>query len=87
MKRKIVLLVLALCLMTAMVGCGTKTVFDTNFNRAIIQLADGTVVDTEIKSWRDYDGEQLQIVAKDGTVYLTSSLRCDLINDTKTSNK
>jgi len=89
MKRKIVLLVLALYLMTAMVGCGNKTVFDTKytFNRAIIQLADGTVVDTEIKSWSDYDGEQLQIVAKDGTVYLTSSLRCDLINDTKTSNK
>ena len=36
--------------------------------------------DTRIKTWTDYDdGEQIQVVAEDGTVYLTSSYRCDLI--------
>lgn len=66
----------------ALSGCGNKTLIDTTytFDRAIIQLADGTIVDTRIKTWTDYDdGEQIQVVAEDGTVYLTSSYRCDLI--------
>lgn len=60
-------------------------VLDTklHFDKAIIQLANGEVVEVEIAKWYDYDGEQIQIVAKDGTVYLTSSYRCDLIAEDK----
>lgn len=64
-------------------GCGNKDYFDTvrTYDRAIILLPNGEVVDTKIKAWRDYeDGEQLQITAEDGTVYLTNSFRCDLIS-------
>lgn len=63
-------------------GCGNKDYIDTvrTYDKAIIQLANGDVVETKIKAWRDYDGEQLQVTAEDGTVYLTSSFRCDLIN-------
>jgi hypothetical protein len=53
------------------------------YDKAIIQLANGEVVEVEIAKWYDYDGEQLQIVGKDGTVYLTSSYRCDLIKEDK----
>lgn len=63
-------------------GCGNQQIFDTNykFDKAIIELANGEVVEVNIKYWTDYeDGEQLQITAEDGTVYLTSSYRCDLI--------
>lgn len=62
-------------------GCGNRDMFDTNYtyDRAIIELANGEIVDVKIKQWRDYDGEQVQIIAEDGTVYLTSSMRCDLI--------
>ena len=62
---------------------GTKKIFDTTytFDRAIIKLANDEIIEVEIKVWTDYDGEQLQIVAKDGTVYLVSSYRCDLIKD------
>ena len=38
--------------------------------------------DLEIKSWHDYDGEQLQITLKDGTVMLVSSYYCILYNGT-----
>lgn len=63
-------------------GCSNKDYIDTvrTYDKAIIQLANGDVVETKIKAWRDYDGEQLQVTAEDGTVYLTSSFRCDLIN-------
>lgn len=64
-------------------GVGNKALMDTNYtyNKAIIKLANDEVVEVDIKTWDDYDGEQLQIIAKDGTVYLTSSFRCDLIKE------
>lgn len=75
-------LFLALFAVAAFAGCGNKDYIDTvrTYDKAIIQLANGDVVETKIKAWRDYDGEQLQVTAEDGTVYLTSSFRCDLIN-------
>jgi len=33
--------------------------------------------------WSDYEGELIQVIAEDGTVYLTSSFRCDLIKSIK----
>lgn len=69
-------------MLATMAGCN-RDMIDTNYSydRAIIQLANGDVVEVDIAKWRDYEGEQIQITAKDGTVYLTSSMRCDLIND------
>ena len=81
MKKKILTFSLMVVLVSTLMGCGNQTFFDTTYtyDRAIIQLADGTVVDTKITAWRYYDGEQIQVVAEDGTIYLTSSFRCDLI--------
>lgn len=80
------------CLLTAgivavmglsLMGCGNKDMWDTNytFNKAIIYLQNGDVVEVEVKKWADYDGEQLQIESTDGTVYLTSSYNCTLIKE------
>jgi len=44
-----------------------------NFNRAIIVLDDGTKIEGEVQSWRDYDdSDQLQIKI-DGKTYLTAA--------------
>ena len=78
MKKK--LLVVALI---GMMLCGCNhTMLDTNyyFDRAIIKVGEEWK-EVKVKSWCDYDGEQLQIVAEDGTVYLTSSFNCTLITD------
>jgi hypothetical protein len=79
------LLVVGLLCVGLLLGCGNQAVFDTTwiFDKAIIQLANGEVIEVEVATWEDYDGEQLQIKAKDGTVYLTSSTRCDLIHSKK----
>jgi len=68
-------------------GCGNYDLFDTNYtyNKAIIKLPDSTVVNVDIKQWKDYDGEQIQIISTDGTVYLTNSFNCTLINDIETN--
>lgn len=67
-------------------GCGNKDMWDTNYtyDRAIIGLPNGESIHVEIDQWRDYeDGEQIQIIAKDGTIYLISSYNCTLIRDAK----
>lgn len=84
MKKKVLLAILTVTTILGLTGCGNKDLWDTNYtyDRAIIGLPNGESVEVEIKQWKDYeDGEQIQIIAKDGTVYLTSSLNCTLIND------
>lgn len=85
MKKVIALILAVVAIAVCFTGCGmyNRQLIDLNrhYNRAIIQLANGEVIEVEVDKWSDYEGEQLQIIAKDGTVYLTSSFRCDLIND------
>lgn len=61
---------------------GNKAVVDLKykFNKAIICLNDEKI-EVEIDKWSDYDGEQLQIITKDGTVYLVSSFNTILIGE------
>lgn len=57
--------------------------FEYAFDTAIIDLH-SEVITVKVKSWTDYeDGEQLQITAEDGTVYLTSSYNCTLIKSSQ----
>lgn len=79
MKKLIVLVVLFAVLMT---GCN-RSIADVTYayDRAIIKLANDEVIEVKIRKWCDYEGEQIQIIAEDGTVYLTNSFRCDLIKD------
>lgn len=91
MKNKNVIRGLTIVLFIAMVviiacmcsGCGNTQLIDTvyTYDRAIIEMPGGNVIEVDIKRWGDYDGEQLQIVAEDGTVYLVSSFNCVLIRD------
>lgn len=86
MKKKVLGILLASMMMIGLVGCGNKDLWDTNYtyDTAVIQLSNNESVEVEIKQWTDYeDGEQIQIIAKDGTVYLTSSYNCTLIRRSK----
>ena len=80
--KKIIALISVLILATLMlVGCGNRTVFDTTytFDRAILSLPDGTIVEGKVQSWTDYeDGDQIQVKIN-GTTYLVHSEDCVLI--------
>ncbi len=80
-KTLITLLLLAsLLLLTA---CGNRSLFDTTytFTRAMIAMPDGSVVEGEVDSWRDYeDGDQLQVTIN-GVTYLTHASNVVLISD------
>lgn len=62
-------------------GCGNKQILDTTyrFDRAIISLPNGEVIDGEIQSWKDYDdGDQIQVKIN-GKTYLVHSSNIALI--------
>ncbi len=58
-----------------------KQIIDTtwSFDYAYIKLPNGEVVEGPVDSWKDYDGEQLQVKIK-GVTYLTNSYNCVLID-------
>jgi len=77
MKKLIILPIIALGLM----GCN-REIFDTTwkYDTAIVRWPDGSAKTIKISSWRDYEGEQIQITDRDGNVYLLSSMNVVLIN-------
>lgn len=81
MKKLLVLLVVSMLLVLA--GCGNRDLFDTNYTytKAIVEFPGGEVRELEIKQWKDYDGEQIQIIAKDGNTYLVSSFNTILVRE------
>ena len=87
MKKSIALilvfLVVVLATMTACQSFEGYDFIDTkyHFDRAIIKMPDGKVIEVEIAKWADSEGEQLTITGKDGKVYLVNSENCVLIKD------
>ena len=83
MKKKLLAVLLTTAFMSSVAGCGNMDLIDTNFtyNKAIIDLQDGTSIKVDVKQWRDYEGEQLQIISRDGKTYLVSAFNCTLIKE------
>ena len=83
--RKVIAAILVLLVALVLVGCNYSgyDFKDTNyhFNRAMISMPDGTILNVQVAKWSDAEGEQLTITAKDGTRYLVSSYNCVLIED------
>lgn len=79
--KKIFALVLAGLMLISLTACGNYDMFDTvyTYDYAIVSFPDGTVETIELEQWTDYEGEQIQITAKDGTVYLVNSVNCVLV--------
>lgn len=71
--KKIICVLLVLVMALTMVACN-KQIFDVTyeFDRAIIELPNGEIIDGKITSWRDYEGDQIQVKI-DGKTYLVHS--------------
>lgn len=71
---KKILLILAILLLT---GCNYQVLDTTwNYDKVYCYYGNKEVV-YEIKSWTDYDGEQIQVKTEDGS-YLVSMNQCYL---------
>ena len=75
-------LVLALLfIILFMTGCNRQVVdFDYRFDKAICNIG-GEFKEIKLRTWKDYDGEQLQLTDKQGNKYLVSSFNCTLIKE------
>ena len=68
--------------MMGLTGCN-KQIMDLTYSyeRAILQLPDGTVIDGKVQSWTDYeDGDQIQVKIN-GKQYLIHSDNIVLISN------
>lgn len=78
--KKLIAILLAIMLIVTLTGCNKQLVDLTYaYDRAIIYLPNGEVVDGKISSWRDFeDGDQIQVKI-DGKTYLVHSSNIVLI--------
>ena len=79
----IMALVVMLTAMAVFTSCNQGIVdLHLKFERAIIKLPNGDVLDVKIRKWYDYqNSDQIQVVTKDGEVYLVHSANIALIHD------
>lgn len=77
-----ILLIISLVISVFALSACNMDIIDTNytFDKCITYIG-GEKLEIEIKTWQDYDGEQIQIEAKDGTIYLLSMNNTILIKD------
>lgn len=87
--KKILLIGLLGIMSLSMAGCETQAsgynreLFDItySFERAIINLQNGEVIEGKVDSWRDFeDGDQIQVKI-DGKTYLTHAANVILISE------
>ena len=76
---KILLLAIPVLLLT---GCNKQIIdFEYSYDKAVCVVGNETK-EIEIKKWKDYDdGEQIQIISKDGKTYLMSMNNCTLVKE------
>lgn len=82
--KKIISIILIITAVIALCSCGNRDMFDTNFtfDYVLVRMPDNTMKKIEIKQWRTYDdGEQIQIISKDGKVYLINSVNSVLVRE------
>lgn len=73
------LIILALFVLS---GCNRQIIDTTyKYDRAIIELPNGQIIDGKVQSWVDFeDGDQIQVKI-DGVSYLVHSSNCVLIDE------
>lgn len=82
MKKKLSIVVSGIVLALGLTGCNKQVIDLTySYERAIISLPNGEIVDGKVQSWTDYeDGDQIQVKI-DGVTYLVHASQVVLISE------
>lgn len=82
MNKKIAIILLIVAMAVMFTACN-KEVFDVKykFTNAYVKVGEDWI-DVEVKTWTDFECEQIQITLKDGTVLVVNSMNCILYNGT-----
>ena len=92
MKPKTKIIIIIAVIVALLVGAliiywesthGNRRLIDTSyrFDRAIISLPNGQIVDGKVSSWLDFDDSDAVQVTSDGRTYLTHYSNVCLINE------
>lgn len=80
--KKILIMIMMIFMMVTMSGCN-KSIIDLtySYDRAIISLPNGEIIEGKVEDWTDYeDGDQIQVKV-DGVIYLVHSTDVVLIKE------
>ena len=83
MKKRVALIIFLAMILISCTGCHNTQVVDMtcHYNRAIIYLPNGEIVEGKVSSWTDFeDGDSIQVKI-DGKMYLTHLCNVCLIDD------
>lgn len=83
MKKIVILAALLVLILISCTGCYNKQLFDVtyHYDRAIVYLPNGEIVEGRVSSWADFDdGDSIQVKI-DGKMYLTHISNVCLIDD------
>ena len=82
MRNKRLLWLVVVLMSLLLVGCNKQLIDTTySFDRAIISLPNGEIVEGKIQSWKDFDdGDQVQVKINEKT-YLVHSINVVLISE------
>lgn len=82
MKKKLSIVVSGIVLALGLTGCNKQVIDLTySYERAIISLPNGEIVDGKVQSWTDYeDGDQIQVKIN-GVTYLVHASQVVLISE------
>ncbi len=83
MKKKFLALIAAGVLAIGLTGCGNRQIIDTNytFDKAIISMPDGTIVEGEVQSWTDWENSDTVQIKINDVVYWTHSSNVVLMTE------
>lgn len=76
--KKIIGLFLAVIMVLVLTGCGNYNLLDTTYQYDKVHVHNEDKC-FEVKSWTDYEGEQIQVELVDGTYLLVSNINATLI--------
>lgn len=81
MKKNLFVGLIGIASLIGLTGCN-KQIIDTtySFDKAIINLPNGEIIEGEVDSWNDYEGDQIQVKI-DGKSYLIHSEDIVLIKE------
>lgn len=81
MKKKLLVGLIGIVTLLGLVGCN-KQIIDTtySFDKAIVNLPNGEIIEGKVDSWNDYEGDQIQVKIN-GKTYLVHAEDIVLINE------
>lgn len=74
MRKFITSVAVGIALLTSLTACNKQVIDLTySYSWAQIKMPDGSIVEGRVNSWKDYEGEQVQVCI-DGKTYLVNSV-------------